>query len=172
MQSRKLKYLCCFWLSVDANAALCTMDRSPGPVCFAVKFSSSNLFPYILTQPLPSPCSHPTQLLSSVLEQTTDVSYTISSNPRMLKIEIYQKQNKPCNQQWMPHFCKFSLAPSFQIPKPNWPNYFKSFQGSQNQPKNKEQKKKSIGWHSKQTLTKSPPCIMKSLMTRWNVEPL
>ncbi len=106
------------------------------------------------------------------VEQNTDVSYTISSNPRMLKIEIYQKQNKPCNQQWMPHFCNFSLVPSFQIPKPKWSNYFKSFQGSQNQPKNKEQKKKSIGWHSKQTLTKSPPCIMKSLMTRWNVEPL
>lgn len=32
-----------------------TMESKPGPVCLAIKFSSSNLLPYILTQPLPSP---------------------------------------------------------------------------------------------------------------------
>ncbi len=34
-----------------------TIDSSPGPVCFSLKFSSKNSRPYILITPVPSPCT-------------------------------------------------------------------------------------------------------------------
>lgn len=32
------------------------MERRPGPVCFATKFSSAKRLPYMLVEPVPSPC--------------------------------------------------------------------------------------------------------------------